>query len=82
MVEGSKVKRQGWHGAVKDRWVATHPAPMKGYREIKCLLGVKQFPRICWQLCGLKCAQNCSRYGDSVCEGCPCMKLERSLNGG
>ena len=65
--------KEGRHLFPKNRLVQTHPNPIKGYQKIKCIAEIRNLSHLCWQICGLTCAKNCDRFGDAICEGCPCL---------
>ena len=67
---------EGNHQFRASRYVQTHPIPIKGYKGIQCFLPARSAPHVCWQICGLRCARVCDRFGDVVCEGCPCMEAD------
>lgn len=45
--------------------------PMPNYHKITCPFTTPPPPK-CWVICGLTCAEDCVRYPDYVCLGCPC----------
>lgn len=59
--------------------------PVRGYRDIKCLVKTRvdrwDLVPHCYLICGLTCAKNCTRYGgdddNGICEGCPCTMEEK-----
>jgi hypothetical protein len=48
--------------------------PTKDYQKIKCILGSRVINGPCFRACGLACAEDCLRYFDKVCPGCPCLQ--------
>jgi len=51
--------------------------PTENYRQIKCLVGNgKKLPDLCYQACGLACAEDCLRWSDKICPGCPCLNKQ------
>ncbi len=53
--------------------------PIENYQQIKCLVGSgKKLPDLCYQACGLACAEDCLRWSDRVCLGCPCLNKQEA----
>jgi len=53
--------------------------PIDNYLQIKCLVGSgKKLPDLCYQACGLACAEDCLRWSDRVCPGCPCLNKQEA----
>ena len=51
--------------------------PIENYQQIKCLVGSgNKLPDLCYQACGLACAEDCLRWSDKVCPGCPCLNKQ------
>ncbi len=65
-------KGGGRHLTSTGQYGSTHLLPMKGYQEFECFKVARNYPHFCFQICGLKCARICDRFGYAMCEGCPC----------
>jgi len=52
--------------------------PIEGYRKIKCAVGPGVVTALCFKVCGLVCAENCLRFNDKVCRGCPCLSKKEA----
>ena len=53
--------------------------PIENYRRIRCLVGSsKKLPDLCYQACGLSCAEECLRWSDNICPGCPCLNKQET----
>lgn len=48
--------------------------PMKDYWKIKCVIGQGLVEDPCFKVCGLTCAEDCLRFFNKVCPGCPCLR--------
>ena len=51
--------------------------PMKDYQRIRCTLGSGVIDGPCFKVCGLTCAEDCLRFFNRVCPGCPCLQNDR-----
>ena len=53
--------------------------PIENYQRIRCLDGSgKRLPDLCYQACGLSCAEECLRWSDNICPGCPCLNKQET----